>query len=141
MAVTRHEYMGWLHGIDYRAPRRHIEIGPDFPRIICLCGSTRFWREFQQQGLNLTLMGYIVLSIGAARAPDDEDKTFGGFVKEADFNAHKQRLDELHQRKIDLADEVLVLNVGGYIGSSTASEIQYARRVGKPVQYLEPLPL
>jgi cell division protein FtsB len=49
----------------------------------------------------------------------------------------KIALDELHKRKIDLADEVLVLNVGGYIGESTRSEIEYARKLGKPVRYLE----
>ncbi len=46
------------------------------------------------------------------------------------------RLDELHLRKIDLADEVFILNVGGYIGESTRKEIEYAQRQGKPIKYL-----
>jgi hypothetical protein len=49
----------------------------------------------------------------------------------------KVRLDELHKRKIDLADEVLILNVGGYLGESTRSELAYARYLGKPVRFLE----
>ena len=70
-----------------------------------------------------------------------------GFYPHSQFVAHgaetgctteqKLALDELHKRKIDLADEVFVLNVGGYIGSSTRSEIEYAEAHGKPVTYLE----
>ena len=52
--------------------------------------------------------------------------------------AEKEELDRLHKRKIDLADEVLVLNVGGYVGSSTRSEVEYAALTGKPVRWLEP---
>jgi hypothetical protein len=107
------------------------------PMIVCLCGSTRFWRTFQEASLQETLAGKIVLSIGAARSADDSDKTFGGYVPVNEFDKVKQQLDELHKRKIDLADEVLVLNVGGYIGESTRSEIEHAERTGKPVRYLE----
>jgi carbon storage regulator CsrA len=113
--------------------------GPDTnlarPKIVCLCGSTRFWREFQQNALALTLDGMIVLSV-AATAGDPE--AFGHLPK-AQYDLVKANLDELHLRKIDLADEILVLNVGGYIGESTRSEIRYAVRTGKPVGFLEPL--
>lgn len=111
-------------------PRRLIGLSEDFPRIVCLCGSTRFTEEFQRQNLNLTLQGHIVLTIGANVA----DQSLGI----AQDSAVKGALDMLHLRKIDLADEVLVLNVKGYIGLSTAREIAYAKKIGKPLHYLEP---
>lgn len=104
----------------------------DFPTVICLCGSTRFADEFQEQNWLLTLEGKIVLSIGVlthAPATDHLGEWLGEDVAKA--------LDELHLRKIDLADEVLVLNVGGYVGESTAREIAYARAVDKPIRFLE----
>lgn len=106
------------------------------PTIVCLCGSTRFWREFQRTSLAETLAGHIVLSIGAASGTDDEH--FGNLPRE-EYDRVKAMLDELHLRKIDLADEVLVLNVGGYIGDSTRREIAYATAIGRLVRYLEPL--
>jgi hypothetical protein len=112
----------------------------EHPRIVCLCGSTRFWRTFQEASLRETLAGKIVLSIGAARCADDDDKSFGGYVPTDEFAAVKARLDELHLRKIDLAHEVLILNVGGYIGESTRREMEYAQATGKPVRFLEPSP-
>jgi hypothetical protein len=102
-----------------------------------LCGSTRFWREFQEASLRETLAGNIILSIGAARCDDQDDKSFGGYVPVDEFDKVKMALDELHKRKIDLCDEVLVLNVGGYVGDSTKSEIAYAVANEKPVRYLE----
>ena len=105
------------------------------PRVVCLCGSTRFWREFQRASLRETMAGRIVLSIGAATGTDDEH--FGNLPKE-EYDRVKTMLDELHKRKIDLADEVLILNVNGYIGQSTRSELEYAQALGKPVRYLEP---
>lgn len=104
------------------------------PTIVCLCGSTRFWRAFQQAGLSETMAGRIVLSIGAASGTDDEH--FGNLPK-AEYDRIKTMLDELHMRKIDLADEVLILNCGGYIGESTARELAYARKLGKIVRFLE----
>jgi len=99
------------------------------PKVVCLCGSTRFSEEFREANLRETLAGRIVLSIGA---DFKSDQALGLTV------ADKARLDELHKRKIDLADEILVLNVGGYIGDSTRSEIEYACVHGKAVRYLEP---
>lgn len=105
------------------------------PRIVCLCGSTRFYDAFREANLRLTLEGRIVLSIGC----DTKSDADLGLIHEegGSVTAAKVALDELHKRKIDLADEVLVLNVGGYIGDSTRSEIAYAERLGKPVEYLE----
>ncbi len=103
------------------------------PRIVCLCGSTRFWKTFQEMSLQLTLDGVIVLSIGAASDTDDEH--FGNLPRE-EYEGLKERLDELHKRKIDLADEILVLNVDDYIGESTRSELDYARAHGKRVRWL-----
>lgn len=100
------------------------------PEIVCLCGSTRFFRTFDEQNFRLTLEGKIVLSVGCNTKSDE------GLKLTAE---DKVRLDELHKRKIDMCDSVLVLNVGGYIGDSTRSEIEYAERIGKPVKYLEHL--
>jgi len=109
-------------------------IGPR-PTIVCLCGSTLFWREFQKAGLRETLAGRIVLSIGAASGTDDEH--FGNLDRK-EYDKVKERLDELHLRKIDLADEVLILNVGGYVGESTRREYEYAVAHGKRIRWLEP---
>ena len=113
-----------------------VEDAPGGPRIVCLCGSTRFWREFQRASLRETMAGRIVLSIGAASGTDDEH--FGN-LDQYEYDRIKTQLDELHLRKIDLADEILVLNVGGYVGESTAREIVYAEEHGKPVRFLEPV--
>jgi hypothetical protein len=105
------------------------------PRVVCLCGSTRFMDAFFEQGWRLTLEGVIVLSVGVVKTAGAD-----GHAAEALGQDVADRLDELHLRKIDLADSVLVLNVGGYIGSSTRKEIAYATATGKPVEYLAPLP-
>lgn len=84
----------------------------------------------------LAMQGKIVLTVGFY--PHAQEQAHGqqiGCTPE-----QKAALDELHKRKIDLADRVLVLNVGGYIGESTRGEIEYATRIGKPVEYLEPTP-
>ena len=100
------------------------------PKIICLCGSTRFMEAFFEAGWDFTLQGYIVLSVGVCKHAEHHGaEALGQDVAD--------RLDELHLRKIDLADEVFVLNVGGYIGSSTRKEIDYAKGLNKPIRYLE----
>jgi hypothetical protein len=106
---------------------------PERPTIVCLCGSTRFIEAFRSANLRETIAGKIVLSIGCDTKSDTDLIALGELTEEA-----KAALDELHKRKIDLADEVLVLNVGGYIGTSTRSEIEYARQHGKPLRWLEP---
>ena len=107
---------------------------PDFPIVRCLCGSTRFGAEFEKQNWLATLEGKIVLSIGVLK-----HGPVGGHLVELIGPEVAAALDELHLRKIDLADEVFVLNVGGYIGDSTRAEIVYAEKMGKPVAYLEPV--
>lgn len=111
--------------------RREIALPHGFPEVVCLCGSTRFMDAFHASGWQLTLDGYIVLTVGVCKHAEDH----GGEALGQDV---ADKLDELHKRKIDLADWVMVLNVGGYVGQSTASEIAYAKSRGKPVQYLEP---
>lgn len=97
-------------------------------RVITLCGSTRFKDEFLEVQKKLTLAGNIVISVGLfGHSGDNEVWTEGT----------KEMLDDMHKRKIDMADEIFVINVGGYIGSSTASEIAYAQATGKEVHYLE----
>lgn len=99
-------------------------------KIITLCGSTRFKKEFEQVQKMLTLQSHIVISVGLFDA-DHEYKN-----QTIDFHT-KLMLDDMHKRKIDLADEIYVINVGGYIGESTASEIEYTLSTGKVVNYLE----
>lgn len=96
--------------------------------IVCLCGSTRFYDLFQKWNYILTLAGKIVLSIGCDTKSDEG-------LKLEDYQ--KKELDELHLRKIDLADEIFVINQGGYIGESTRNEIEYAEKLGKPIKYME----
>jgi hypothetical protein len=97
-------------------------------KVITLCGSTRFKDQFLQEQKRLTLEGNIVISVGLfGHSGDDEVWSKGT----------KEMLDDMHKRKIDMADEIFVINVGGYIGSSTRSEIEYAKASGKPVKYLE----
>lgn len=98
------------------------------PKIVCLCGSTRFKEEFELAELELTLEGYIVLTVGGFMHADGLPIT----------EAQKYSLDRLHKYKISLCDEVLILNKDGYIGTSTQSEIEYAELSGKPVRYQWP---
>ena len=99
-----------------------------FP-VITLCGSTRFKEQFLEVQKRLTLEGNIVISVGLfGHSGDNEVWTEGT----------KEMLDEMHKRKIDMADGIYVINVNGYIGSSTRSEIEYARKKGKQVLFLEP---
>jgi len=105
------------------------------PKIVCLCGSTRFGAAFQKAQFEETMAGKIVLTIGCNMKSDAE--LFKDF-SESELKEIKIRLDELHRRKIDMADEVLILNVGGYIGESTGGELSYARKHRKIIRFLEP---
>ena len=97
-------------------------------KVITLCGSTRFKDAFLETQKRLTLEGNIVISVGLfGHAGDDEVWAPGT----------KEMLDDMHKRKIDMADEICVINVGGYIGESTRSEIEYAKKKKKKVNYLE----
>lgn len=99
------------------------------PKVVCLCGSTRFADAWKHAHREESLAGRIVLSVGVMIHAGDEPIR--------DDGPQKRALDELHLRKIDLADEVLVLNVGGYVGESTRREIAYAQAHGKPIRWLE----
>lgn len=102
----------------------------NIPHIVCLCGSTRFMDAFFEAGWKFALEGKIVLSVGVCRHAEHHGaEALGQDVAD--------RLDELHCRKIDIADSVFVLNVGGYIGDSTRKEIEYAESRNKPISYLE----
>jgi hypothetical protein len=99
-------------------------------KVITLCGSTKFKNEFMEAQKRLSLAGNIVISVGLfGHSGDDEVWTEGV----------KEMLDDMHKRKIDMADGIFVINVGGYIGSSTRSEIAYAKAHGKSITYLEPI--
>lgn len=115
---------------------RRVVRSSERPHVVCLCGSTRFMEQFFNSGWDETMKGHIVLSVGVNLKMETPD---GGHIGEAMGQEVKEMLDELHKRKIDLADDVLVLNVDGYIGESTRSEIEYAEAHKKPVRYLEPL--
>jgi len=94
---------------------------PDRPEIVCICGSARFAAEMRAANRDLTFAGVIVVAPGEAdEVVTDEQKT---------------ALDALHLRKIDLADRVLVVNPGGYVGESTRREIAYAQATGKPISF------
>lgn len=97
-------------------------------KVITLCGSTKFKDAFMQEQKRLTLEGNIVISVGMFGHSGDQEVWADGV---------KDMLDDMHKRKIDMADEIFVINVGGYIGSSTKSEIAYAQSTGKAVRYLE----
>ena len=94
--------------------------------VVTLCGSTRFKQEFEFVQKQLTLDGCIVLSVGLFGHSGDEEVQREGI---------KEMLDDMHKRKIDMAEAIYVIDAGGYIGSSTASEIAYAKAKGKQIFY------
>lgn len=97
-------------------------------KVVTLCGSTKFKEQFLKVQKKLTLDGCIVISVGLFGHSGDEEVWKSGT---------KEMLDDMHLRKIDMADEVFVINVGGYIGDSTKREITYAESKGKKINYLE----
>ena len=97
-------------------------------KVITLCGSTRFKDQFMEAQKRLTLEGNIVISVGLFGHSGDEEVWKPGT---------KEMLDDMHRAKIDMADEIFVINVGRYIGERTPSEIEYAMAHGKAVRYLE----
>lgn len=103
------------------------------PKVVCFCGSTRFTAEMLVIKWEYEKRGIIVMTWNNLPAGYQADE--GNNVAEAE--GVKEQIDELHKRKIDLSDEVFVININGYIGESTRSEIEYAERVGRPVRYLE----
>lgn len=98
---------------------------PDRPEIVCLCGSTRFAHEMRAVNRDLTLAGVIVVGPSEAGGPITQEQ--------------RAALGALHLHKIDLADRVLVVNPGGYVGDATRREIAHARATGKPVSFTDPV--
>ena len=96
-------------------------------KVITLCGSTRFKEQFLEAQKQLTLEGNIVISVGLFGHSGDDEVWADGV---------KKMLDDMHKRKIDMADAIYVSNPGGYIGESTRNEIEYARRNGKEIMFL-----
>ena len=97
-------------------------------KVITLCGSTKFKDDFLREQKRLSLEGNIVISVGLFGHSGDNEVLNDGV---------KEMLDDMHKRKIDMADEIYVINVGDYIGDSTKSEIAYAKAHGIKVNYLE----
>ena len=104
-------------------------------KVITLCGSTRFKKEFIEVQKKLTLKGHIVISVGLFGHSGDDEGWDG--MDEGTLTKTKEMLDDMHKRKIDMADEIYVINKGGYIGESTRSEIEYAKAHGKIINYYE----
>ena len=99
-------------------------------KVITLCGSTKFKDDFLREQKRLTLEGNIVISVGFFGHSGDDEVLLENV---------KEMLDDMHKRKIDMADEIFVINKDGYIGSSTKSEIDYAIKTNKKVRYMEPV--
>lgn len=97
-------------------------------KVVTLCGSTRFKEDFIQVQRDLTLEGFIVISVGLFGHSGDNKILTEGI---------KEMLDDMHKRKIDMADIVFIINKDGYIGESTRSEIEYGKQQGKIIAYLE----
>ena len=103
--------------------------------VITLCGSTRFKDQFMEAQKKLTLEGNIVISVGLFGHSGDQEVWEN--MDEGTLTKTKEMLDAMHKAKIDMPDSIYVINVGGYVGSSTKSEIEYAIAHGKGVRYLE----
>ena len=106
---------------------------PDRPEIVCICGSTRFVDEMSAANRDLTFAGVIVVAPGVFLPAE------GQTADKLITDEQKSALDALHLRKIDLADRVLIVNPGGYIGESTSGEISYAHATGKPISFTDPV--
>ncbi len=116
------------YGRDQEAARQHR------PKIVVLCGATRYWEQLHEASLYETAAGRIVLAPGC-----NLKQPHPLWADPAQADRLKAVLDDLHLRKIDLADGVLVVNPDGYIGDSTRREIDYARSLGKPIRYTHPM--
>ena len=97
-------------------------------KIVTLCGSTKFKDDFIREQKRLTLEGNIVLSVGLFGHSGDTEVWNEGV---------KEMMDDMHKRRIDMSDEIFVINKDGYVGSSTKSEIEYAIKTNKVVKYME----
>lgn len=108
------------------------------PKIICFCGSSRFVCEMAVLMWEAEKVGNIALGLHLMPDGYGEMKGHGkNYDHLAELEDVKDRMDELHKRKIDIADTVYIVNINGYIGESTKSEIDYAKRLGKEIKYFE----
>lgn len=96
-------------------------------KVICLCGSTKFKDEFIQQQQRLTLAGNVVLTVGIFGHADGIDLSI----------EEKAMLDDIHLQKIEMSDEIFIINKNGYIGQSTQNEINHAVILKKPITFME----
>lgn len=101
-------------------------------KIVCLIGSTRFGADFDYEMMRQTTLGNIVLTIGSHRVDDDTFFLQGRYRKKEELRL-KHRMEALHRAKIRSADEIIVINRGGYVGLSTCDEIAYAVALGKKI--------
>ena len=111
----------------------------DKPKIMCFCGSSRFVGDMAILMWEYEKFGYICLGLHLMPNGYGEAKGYGKeFHHMAELEGVAIQMDELHKRKIDIADEIFIVNIDGYIGESTRSEINYAEKKGIPINYLEP---
>ncbi len=120
--------MSMINGLEQAVRKTMIGSYP----VITQCGSTRFKNEFLEVQKRLTLEGNIVISVGLFGHSGDSEVWDG--MDEGALSKTKEMLDDMHKRKIDMADSIYVINDGGYIGESTRSEIAYALEHGKDVR-------
>lgn len=100
--------------------------------VVCICGSTRFKKETLEMAEKLSIEGHVILMVNCWNHAD----AFHEPQNEKD-KAVKAMLDDMHLQKIRMSDYVLVMNIGGYIGKSTKAEIEYAKKIGKPIKWIE----
>jgi hypothetical protein len=118
---------------------RSQQTGLPRPVVTTLCGSTRFPDAFALANMHLSMLGRVVIGLGMM---GHADVPAGAKFLTSDGDEktpEKQGLDQLHFRKIEMSDGIYVVNVGGYIGSSTAREVAYAQQLGKTVEYMFPV--
>lgn len=94
-------------------------------KVITLCGSTKFIKEFRESEAMLTRKGFAVIS----PLLFEQDKSREISKEEATL------FGRIHFKKIDISDEIFVIDVDGYIGESTKKEIAYAKRNNKNIKY------
>jgi hypothetical protein len=148
--VVDDDFVGLKNEFDDMLEEAKRHLAKPRPLVVTLCGSTRFYKEFQEANYRETMAGRIVLSVGHYPHTSQRIVKVDGCMGEQEAIVTVQHgeatgctpeekiaLDKLHLQKIDLSDEVLILNVGGYIGESTASELAHARRRGKVIRFLE----
>jgi len=124
----------------YDEVMRRATTMPARPVIVCLCGSTRFWRDYQEMQDIETRGGKIVLTVGCFVHPDAFPQLGASPAIRREVSPEdKRKLDDLHLRKIEMADECIFLNRGGYMGESTRAELAHARKLRKRIRFLEPL--